>query len=409
MATVNPRTVLATAVCCVAFVIGCNPDRAVTEGPKPGKDRDQPAQPGPAQPVRPDARKPAPAAPNPDPKPPAPQPSPKADKPTEPAKDHPANSDPKPPAPKPADVVGIEGLIGISPDLKVYADFKTLAADTGGLGFKVVDLETGKSLPSPKWDRDWGWPSSAAFAEDVIAVVTGKVSFDAVKIFSRKTGELEQNVHGEQISGAAFTPDGRFLAITEFRPPYQYLVLRDIQGKKTIADLPLGGAGYCSLAVTGNRVAAYESQSGQLTVVEAATGKLVKTIKTEEFRKSSGSDHAEPPLAISPEGNLLAFEAEDSVLLYDIAKGKVAHKLEGHLDTVQAVAFSPNGETVASAAKDKTIRFWNVKEGKEVKAIKDLPAGASKLIFSADGKKIAVVYHNRLKPTNAEIRSVGAD
>jgi len=39
---------------------------------------------------------------------------------------------------------------------------------------------------------------------------------------------------------------------------------------------------------------------------------------------------------------------------------------------VSAVAFSPSGETVASAAKDKTIRFWNVKEGKEIGVLKKL-------------------------------------
>lgn len=42
-------------------------------------------------------------------------------------------------------------------------------------------------------------------------------------------------------------------------------------------------------------------------------------------------------------------------------------RLEGHSDVVEAVAFSPDGETLASAGRDKTIRFWNSHTGKVIK------------------------------------------
>jgi hypothetical protein len=317
-------------------------------------------------------------------------------------KDGVSKPDPKAAAPKPSGHVRIDAFLGISPDFKVYG-----VSAAGGV--KLVDLETGKQIPSPAWDRDWGHPRSVAFANNVVAVVTGRdVSGESVKVFSRKTGELEQNVRG-QVDGAAFTADGRFLAITEFRPGNGYhLILRDIQEKKPIAELRLGSNGYCSLAVTGNRVAAFESKDDQITVVEAETGTVVKKLKSGSFRKRKEFGSGRMPLAISPAGNLLACEAEDAIVLCDIDSAKVVQKLEGHLEVVRAVAFAPDGETVASAAKDKTIRFWNVKQGKEVSAIKDLPAGASELIFSADGKRILVVYRDGefRGARKAEIRSV---
>jgi WD40 repeat protein len=313
--------------------------------------------------------------------------------PTDSAKDRVSKADPKARAPKSFGVVQIDAFLGVSPDFTAYA-----VSDRGGV--KLVDLESRKQVTSPAWDRDWGHPSSVVFGNNVIAVVTGR---ESVKVFSRKTGELEQNIRG-QIDAGAFTADGRFLAITEFRPGNGYhLVLRDIQGKKTVAELRLGGNGYCSLAVAGKRVAAYESKDDQITIVEAESGAVVKKFKSGTLRKRKDFGGGRMPLAISPAGNLIAFEAEDAVVLYDIHGGKVAHKLEGHLDVVRAVGFSPNGETVVSGGKDKTIRFWNVKEGKEITAIKNLPTGVSRLIFSADGKRIAVVGARK-----AEVRSVEA-
>jgi WD40 repeat protein len=292
-------------------------------------------------------------------------------------------------------------FLGISSDFKVYA-----TGDANGV--KVVDLETGKQLASPTWDKDWGYPCAAVFGVNVMAFHT---TYGSLKIFSRKTGELEQNVHIGFDERGEFTAGGRLLAITESRFDNGcYLVLRDVQMKKTVAEVRLGDSRPHILTLTENRVAIYEGLSGQITVVETKTGAVVKKSMSQSFIKTTWSVRGRTVLAISPAGNLLACNEEDAVVLYDVDGDKVAQKLEGHLDTVRAVRFSPNGETVASAAQDKTIRFWNVKTGKETNAIKNLPRGVSRLIFSADGKKIAVVYGDPFSPASGpcgvEIRSV---
>jgi WD40 repeat protein len=296
----------------------------------------------------------------------------------------------------------IENFLGISPD------FKAFAVLSGG-GVKLIDFETGKPVVSPTWDKDWGSPRSVVFAKDVIAVVTGTTAYSgSVRVFSLKSGELEQNIRG-QISDAVLTGDGRFLAFTEFRPSKGFhLTIRDIQLKKTTAELRLGGNGSCALAAAGNHVAAHESSDDKTTIVEADTGKVATTFKSADFRKINENRlfRGRMPLSISSKGNLLACEAEDIVVLYDIANAKVAQKLEGHLDVIRAVAFSPNRDILASAAKDKTIRFWDLKNGKQIMILKNLPA--SELIFSADGKKIAIIDRGELSRAQgkAEIRDV---
>lgn len=63
-------------------------------------------------------------------------------------------------------------------------------------------------------------------------------------------------------------------------------------------------------------------------------------------------------LAFSPDGSLLANGNWDQTIkLWDVVSGNVLKTLVGHTDQVQTVAWSPDGQTLASAALDYTIGF----------------------------------------------------
>lgn len=75
-----------------------------------------------------------------------------------------------------------------------------------------------------------------------------------------------------------------------------------------------------------------------------------------------------------------------AVRIWDLSTCKCIKVLEGHIDKVKYVKFSPNGKYVVSTSEDNTIRIWEVKTGKCKNILTMHTRCVNSVSFSPDGK-----------------------
>jgi serine/threonine protein kinase len=61
-------------------------------------------------------------------------------------------------------------------------------------------------------------------------------------------------------------------------------------------------------------------------------------------------------------------------------------RLIGHEDSVWSVAFAPDGQSLLSTGKDRTLRLWDVASGRLVRTLATLPHEVRCVVFSPDGR-----------------------
>src|SRR5207247_548956 len=63
--------------------------------------------------------------------------------------------------------------------------------------------------------------------------------------------------------------------------------------------------------------------------------------------------------------------------------------IRGHTDNTFAVAFSPDGKTLATGSGDRTVKLWDTQTRREVRTLRGHRGELRSVAFSPDGKLLA--------------------
>lgn len=119
-------------------------------------------------------------------------------------------------------------------------------------------------------------------------------------------------------------------------------------------------------------------------------------------------------LAYSRDGQLLASGAWDgSIRLWDLAAGKERWQHQSHHGVVNALAFSPDGDYLVSGGREAGVCLWNSATGRLIRRLGKTQETVTLVAFSTDGKQVGAigngVFHLWDPATGKELWRQGGD
>ena len=79
----------------------------------------------------------------------------------------------------------------------------------------------------------------------------------------------------------------------------------------------------------------------------------------------------------------------DDLLLYNLVEGGLPRRLVGHDAGLKDIAFSPDGQVVATVGNDRRIKLWKVTSGQEIQSMEVHRGDVRSVDFSDNGHTLA--------------------
>ena len=200
-----------------------------------------------------------------------------------------------------------------------------------------------------------------------------------VRLWAPHSGKELQYFAGHEgaVLSVSFSPDGKVLMSGGTDKTFR--VWNPSNGKE-LAYFENGGA------VRDTEIA----PDGRFYIAAEGNGLLAwKTTSTAAVRTYTGYGGFVHTACFSPDGKTIAAAGQDKTIrIWNLGDGKELHSISAHASTIYSLVYSPDGKQLCSGGFDKIVKLWNASNGIELRKFQGHTEGIFCLRFSPDGGQL---------------------
>jgi WD40 repeat protein len=204
-----------------------------------------------------------------------------------------------------------------------------------------------------------GLGGSVDWSPQNVFVTEGPEDTGVIDIRDATTGErvLQYKGHDIDINDVAFSPDGSMLAtggddgtLNVWDPTTGDLI------SSVAGEGPVWGP---SFSAEGSLLSASWQDEGAVRIIDPSSGRVIQEV---------GALAAPFKTALSPDGRrvVVGQNFSEIAVVLDVGSGGTVQTLRGHRYGVTGVSWSPDGQWIATAGADASVRIWNPETGETV-------------------------------------------